>query len=246
MKINFPSLASVIKGMGLSRAVVTQSTQVYSGMVAGYPASVALTVTDNLAYGTLVYTRSGIPIRVVGTLNGSQLTMHEFDNKGHVMGIYVGNRSAETYAGTWRSPSTSHKVMPFSFSALTMATKQAPVQLTDLTGTYRYKLGVNEASATLLVQQVDPNKVVVSMQGVSSESAQNQCVVSRKTVDIAANQALVHTTEFGDCTLKLTFFNGGACVDYVDTKWHSRVGKVAAVTGNYMRTDSRTPIFPAA
>lgn len=117
MKINLLSFTALAKLMGMHRSAPVATTQTYTGSVAGYPVSLTLTIFDNLAHGTLVYIRSGIPIRVEGTFDGTSLTIHEFDKKGRVTGIYSGKHSQTAYAGTWCSPSVQLKEMPFSFNA---------------------------------------------------------------------------------------------------------------------------------
>jgi hypothetical protein len=245
MKLALTSLVSVARLLGFAQPAAVQTTQQWVGAVAKYPISLTLTTTDNLTYGTLVYTRSGIPIRVVGTLNGASLLMHEFDAKGNITGIYSGNRAEAGYAGTWFSPGASAKELPFAFQAEGVASAPAPVRLGSLTGTYSYYLGPKAGFATLYVHQLSADRLVVAMEGISGEPSRSQAIIGKTPLRlVGGNQAIYANSEFGKCSIKLTFFNGGACVDYVGDGFDCGFGHNASVAGNYVRTDSKMPVFP--
>jgi hypothetical protein len=245
MKLALTSLLSVARLIGLAQPPSVQTTQQWVGMVAKYPVTLTLTTTDNLAYGTLVYTRSGIPIRVVGTLTGTSLLMHEFDAKGNVTGIYNGNCDGKGYSGTWFSPGASAKELLFAFQAAGPAAAPQAVKLPNLSGTYTYYFGPKAGFATLYVQQTETDRIVVVMEGISGEPSRSQARLGRKPLKlVGGNQAIYTSTEYGQCAIKLTFFNGGACVAYVGDAYDCGFGHNATVAGNYVRTDSRTPVFP--
>ena len=62
-------------------------------------------------------------------------------------------------------------------------------------------------------------------------------------VKLVGNQATYSSYELGDRTIRLTFFNGGACVDYAGG-FEPYEANQATVTGNYIRTDTKAPAFP--
>lgn len=243
MKNTLTSLWSVAKLVGLAESVPLQTTRVYEGHVGNYPVSLTLTTADNLAYGTLVYTRSGIPIQVVGTLYGSSLLMHEFDKKGNVMGVYNGKRTSKGFLGLWSSPSAAGPEMPFDLTGGITNKPEKPLKLTDLTGTYEYNFGPKASSATLYVQQLDARKIWMAMQGVSGEPARHLAIIDRTMLRLSGNQAIYTSAEKGKCAIKLTFFNNGACVDFLNDSANCGFGDAATVRGNYVRTNSQTPLF---
>jgi hypothetical protein len=245
MKLALTSLLSMARLIGLAQPSSVQTTQQWVGVVAKYPVSLTLTTTDHLTYGTLIYTRSGIPIRVVGTLEGTSLLMHEFDSKGNITGVYNGNRDNRGYSGTWFSPGASAKELPFSFQASAPASPPIPVKLPNLTGTYSYQFGPKASFATLYVQQTEANRVVVAMEGISGEPSRSQARIGKKPLSLlGGNQAIYTNNEYGKCAIKLTFFNGGAAVAYVGDGYDCGFGHNATVVGNYVRVDSKTPVFP--
>lgn len=243
MNTALTSFLSVARLIGLATPTATQTTQVYAGNVAKYPVSLTLTVSGNLAHGTLIYTRSGIPIRVVGTLNGTSLLLHEFDTKGTITGLYSGVQTALGYAGTWYSPSIPNKEMPFTLLTDAPGSAPKPVRLGNLTGTYAYSFGRKAGYATLFVQQTEPGKLIVAMQAAASESARTMLVVDRAVLRLTGNQATYSGFEINNRTIRLTFFDGGACVHYVGGPEAADVGQ-ATVSGNFIRTDTKPPLFP--
>lgn len=243
MNTALTSFLSVARLIGLASPTATQTTQVYAGSVAKYPVSLTLTISGNLAHGTLLYTRSGIPIRVVGTLNGTSLLMHEFDTKGTITGLYSGVQTPLGYAGTWYSPSMPNKEMPFTLLTDAPVAAARPVRLGNLTGTYAYSFGRKAGYAKLFVQQTEPDRIIVAMQAAASESARTMIVVDRAVLKLTGNQATYSSYEINNRTIRLTFFDGGACVHYVGGSEPSEAGQVT-VTGNFIRTDTKPPLFP--
>lgn len=243
MKNTLTSLWSVAKLVGLAASAPVQTTRLYEGHVASYPVSLTLTIADNLAYGTLLYTRSGIAIQVVGTLHGSTLLMHEFDKKGNVMGIYSGKQTSQAFLGMWNSPLATGREMPFALtSGAATKTQQLP-KLADLTGTYEFNFGPKASSATLSVQQLDDHNIWVAMQGGTGEPARRLTIIDRTTLRLSGNQAIYTSAGKDQCAIKLTFFNQGVCIDFLNGSPTPGLGDTATLTGNYVRTNSQTPLF---
>lgn len=243
MKIALPSLLSVAKLVGLAQSAPLLTTQVFEGHVAASPVSLELSTSDNLAYGTLVYTRSKIAIQVVGTLSGSSLLMHEFDKRGTIVGIYSGKRTGKGFIGMWYSPSSIGKEMPFELRAGRVANALVPMEPTDLTGTYEYNFGPKARAATLLVQQADARHIWVALQGVTGEPIHHAATIDRTLLRLTGNQAVYSSVDKGKCAIKLTFFDGGACVDFLNESPTYGFDDAATLTGNYLRTDADLPLF---
>ena len=122
-------------------AQTPRTIRTYAGLVNDkYPVSLTLTTDDNLAYGTLIYKRTGEPIRVVGTLDKGKLLLHEFYGKSTVTGIFNGQASAKGYLGSWFSPKPNAKELTFSLTETSEKTASA-VSTLNPTGTYAYSFG---------------------------------------------------------------------------------------------------------
>jgi hypothetical protein len=222
----------------------TRTTRTFDGSVNDkYPVSLTLTTDDNLAYGTLVYKRSGIPIRVVGSLQGGNLTLHEFDKGSGVTGVFSGQASARGYLGQWFAPKINAKEMPFS---LTQTSQQpAPSRTVGvLTGTYAFNFGKESAAGELLVHQIGTDRVTIAFDANRGAPSFNLATIDKTTLKLRGNQAVYSTKEFGRCTIRLTFFEGGVSVVYVGEDYDCGFGNGASVSGNYVKTSSKVPVFP--
>jgi|GEM_PF-1024740 len=227
-----------------AQTTATRLIRTYEGVVNDkYPISLTLTTHDNLAYGTLIYKRSGVPIRVVGTLESGSLLLHEFDTKSGITGIFNGQASAKGYLGSWFSPKTNAKELTFSLTQLSRAPAPALPSFNP-TGTYSYSFGKDAGAGQLYVQQKPDGQVMVAMEGNRGAPSYNMATVAKTTLRLRGNQAVYSSKEYGKCTLKLTFFEEGTSVVYVGNDYDCGFGNAATVTGNYIKTSSKTPIFP--
>ncbi len=216
----------------------------YTGMVNDkYPVSLTLTTNANLAYGTLIYKRSGAPIRVVGTVEKGKLLLHEFYGKSTVTGIFNGQASAKGYLGSWISPKANAKELTF---ALTETSRNpAPAATTvDPTGTYAYTFEKEGGSGQIYVKQLTGNQMAVVMDANRGAPSYNIARVDKTTLKLRGNQAVYSSRNYGKCTIKLHFFEGGVSVVYVGSDYECGFGNAATVTGNYVKTSSKTPVFP--
>jgi hypothetical protein len=224
----------------------TRTLRTYDGTVNDkYPVSLTLTTYDNLAYGTLAYKRTGLPIRVVGSLEGENLLLHEFDSKATISGIFNGKASAKGYLGTWFPAKAKAKELTFSLTQTSKQPAPAPPAF-NLTGTYGYNFGKEEEAPAgqLLVQQIGADKIVIAMDANRGAPSYNMATIEKTTLKLRGNQAIYSNKEYGKCTIKLTFFEGGASIVYVGEDYNCGFGNAATVTGNYLKTSSKTPTFP--
>lgn len=221
-----------------------RTIRTYNGLVNDkYPVSLTLTTDDNLAYGTLIYKRTGAPIRVVGTVEKGALLLHEFYGKSTVTGIFNGQASAKGYLGSWISPKANAKELTF---ALTETSRNPTPAATPFnpTGTYAYTFEKEGGSGQLYVQQLSGNQIAVAMDANRGAPSYNMATVARTTLKLRGNKAIYSTKEFGKCTIKLHFFEGGVSVAYVGNDYECGFGNTATVTGNYVKTSSQAPTFP--
>lgn len=221
-----------------------RSIRTYEGAVNDkYPVSLTLTTHDNLVYGTLIYKRSGVPIRVVGTLENGSMLLHEFDTRSGITGIFNGQASAKGYLGSWFSPKTNAKELTFSLTQISRSPAPALPSF-DPTGTYAYSFGKEAGAGTIYVQQTTNNQILVMMEANRGAPSYNMAIVEKTTLRLKGNQAVYRSKEYGKCTIKLTFFEGGASVMYVGDDYECGFGNAATVTGNYVKTNSKAPTFP--
>ena len=221
-----------------------QTIRTYDGAVNDkYPVSLTLTTDDNLAYGTLIYKRSGVPIRVVGTVEKGKLLLNEFYGKSTVTGIFNGQASAKGYLGSWFSPKPNAKELTFALTET--SEKPGPNSPTvNPTGTYAYSFEKEGGSGQVHVKQLANNQITVAMEANRGAPSFNMATVEKTTLKLRGNKAIYSSKEYGKCTLKLHFFEGGVSVGYVGDDHDCGFGNAATVTGNYVKTSSQVPTFP--
>lgn len=69
----------------------------------------------------------------------------------------------------------------------------------------------------------------------------NLATVEKTTLKIKNNQAIYKSSEYGKCTIKLHFFEGGVSVAYAGTDSECGFGNAATVTGNYVKISTKKP-----
>ena len=210
------------------------------------PVTLTLATSGTLAHGTLLYRRSGISIPVVGTLNGDELLLHEFDKKGNVTGIHLGEWSKAGYTGTWSSPSLPSRSLAFSLTTVSQQEGSRP-KLADLTGLYQYSYSAKNRFSQLHVQQMGEKILAIAMFAATDEPVQHQVTVPRTTVKLAGSEAVFSNTSIATSSMKLAFFNGGAtiCLSGTTPKpiVHDVTRAVDMLVGNYIRTSTQLPQF---
>jgi len=222
----------------------TRTIRTYNGLVNDkYPVSLTLTTDDNLAHGTLIYKRTGEPIRVVGTVEKGKLLLHEFYEKSTVTGIFNGQASAKGYLGSWFSPKANAKELTFALTEISEKPAAASTAFNP-TGTYAYSFEKEGGSGQIYVQQLSGNQIAVAMDANRGAPSYNMATVAKTTLKLRGNKAIYSSKEFGKCTIKLHFFEGGVSIVYVGENYECGFGNAATVTGNYVKVSSKIPPFP--
>lgn len=228
----------LVEGFSFAQTKLTKQT--YEGLVNKFPISLSLTFDANLVYGTLTYKRVGQPIKVIGSLEGDEFSLHEFGEKTEITGLYYGTKKGDEISGTWSSP--NGKEMKFSIKKTASSEIEKP-ELKSATGSYAYSFGKDGGTGNMYVQQVAKDKIILEIQAVKGPPSYNQAIIEKTSLKLVRNEAIYENTEFGKCLLKITFFEGGANIIYLNEAYDCGFGNAASVVGNYFKFDSKAPKF---
>lgn len=219
----------------------TKLTQItYDGFISKIPINLVLTFDANLVYGTLSYKRVGQPIKVVGSLEKENFTLHEFGDKAEITGMYFGTKKGDDISGRWSNP--AGKEMSFSMKKNNIISIDKP-EIKSVTGSYAYNFGKDGGSGNMYVQQVGKDKIILEIQAVRGAPSYNQAIIEKTSLKLFKNEAIYENKEYGKCLLKISFFDGGASIIYLDEAYECGFGNAATVAGNYAKFDSRAPKF---
>ncbi len=237
--LTFMLFLSGLGGYASAQNKVLQQT--YDGFINKKIAiNMSLTFDGNLVYGTLTYKKVGQAIKVIGRLENQTFLLHEFATKAEITGIYYGEKKEDEISGSWSSP--SGKEMLFSIKK-TATTPIEKLEIKSVTGTYAYSFGKDAATGSLYVQQVDKDKIIVEMQAVKGPPSYNQAIIEKTTLKLIKNEAIYENNEFGKCQLKISFFEGGANIIYLNEAYNCGFGNAASVIGNYIKFNAKAPKF---
>ena len=225
---------------GFSFAQKKLSQQTYEGLINKFPISLSLTFDANLIYGTLVYKRVGQPIKVIGSLEGDEFSLHEFGEKTEITGLYYGIKKGDEINGTWSSP--NGKEMKFSVKK-TASIEIEKLELKSVSGSYAYSFGKDGGTGNMYVQQLSKDKIVLEIQAVKGPPSFNQAIIEKKSLKLVRNEAIYENSKFGKCLIKLSFFEGGANIIYLNEAYDCGFGNAASVVGKYFKFDSKAPKF---
>jgi hypothetical protein len=226
---------------GLVFAQNKVSQQTFDGFINNkIPINLSLTFDANLVYGILTYKKVGQPIKVIGTIENENFLLHEFATKAEITGIYYGIKKGDDISGTWSSP--NGKEMSFSIKKLAAIVIEKPINK-SATGSYAYSFGKDGGTGNLYVQQVGKDKIIVEMQAVKGPPSYNQAIIEKTSLKLIENEAIYENKEFGKCKLKISFFEGGANIIYLNDAYDCGFGNGASVVGNYLKFDNKAPKF---
>jgi hypothetical protein len=232
-------LLVLLSNLCFAQSKLSQYT--YDGLINNRIAiNLALTFDGNLVYGTLIYKKVGQPIKVIGTIEQESFLLHEFGEKAEITGLFYGTKKGDDVSGSWSSP--SGKEMKFSIKKTTTGQIDKP-ELKTVTGSYAYSFGKDGNTGSLYVQQVNKEKIIVEMQSIKGPPSYNQAAIEKTSLKLVNNEAIYETKEFGNCKLKISFFEGGANIIYLDNAYDCGFGNGASVVGNYLKYENKAPKF---
>lgn len=232
-KIAF-ALITLFSGIQVTAQELTE--RVFEGTINGkIPVKLTLVSDGEVAYGSVVYTKKGVPISVVGTLENGNFFLNELLPNGQVSGVYSGTTKADSMVGMWSAPKIDAKELPLDLRLLQQKSVKRPA-LKNVAGTYAYAFGKDGSVGNMRVAQPKPGQISVSFDNVTGAPARNQATISKTTLKLVNNQAVYSSSEFGKCKFTITFLENGARVSYTDEAYQCGFGNAATVTGNYIRT----------
>lgn len=216
------------------------SQKTYEGLINKFPISLSLTFDANLVYGTLIYKRVGQPIKVIGSLESDKFSLYEFGEKTEITGFYFGTKKGDEISGTWSSP--NGKEMKFSVIKTASIEIEKP-ELKSVTGSYAYSFGKDGETGNMYVQQVEKDKIILEIQAVKGPPSYSQAIIEKTSLKLVRNEAIYENNEFGKCLLKLSFFEGGANIIYLNDAYDCGFGNAVSVVGKYFKFDIKAPKF---
>jgi hypothetical protein len=204
------------------------------------PINLSLTFNGNLVYGTLTYKKVGQPIKVIGSIENNDVLIYEFEEKANITGIYYGTKKGDEISGSWSNP--NGKEMSFSIKK-TATTQIDKPENNAVTGSYAYSFGKDGGTGNLYVQQVGKDKIIFEVQAVKGPPSYNQAAIEKMSLKLFKNEAIYENNEFGKCKFKISFFDGGANIVYLNEAYDCGFGNGASVIGNYFKFDNKAPKF---
>jgi hypothetical protein len=225
-----------IEGFSFAQTKLFQNT--YEGFINKFPISLTLTFDANLVYGTLLYKRVGQPIKVIGSLEGDEFSLHEFGEKTEITGLYSGTKKGDEISGIWSSP--KGKEMKFNVTKTATNEIEKP-ELKSANGSYAYSFGKDGGTGNMYVQQIAKDKIILEIQAVKGTPSYSQAIIEKKSIKLVRNEAIYENNEFGKCLLKISFFEGGATIIYQNKAHDCGFGNTASVVGKYFKFDSKAP-----
>lgn len=205
------------------------------------PIKFNLSFDGNLIEGTLIYTKVGQPIKIVGTLEGDNLLLHEFYSKENVSGGFNATRTKEGFSGIWFS--SKPNVNEMNFTVKKTGSREVEKKKPDATGTYSYSFGKNQGVGDIFIQQ-GSNSLVLSALAVKGAPSYNQAILDKVSFKLNGNTGVYETTEFGKCKLKATFSENSLSIVHLEDAFDCGFGHGISVAGNYIKTSSKPPKFP--
>jgi hypothetical protein len=218
------------------------SQQVFVGKINDkFAITHTLTTNGNLIYGQVVYKKE--PIKIVGTIEQNQITLHELDAKGYVLGTYSGEKKGDKIEGIWYAP--KHDAPEWKFTLTKSSETQVPKPaIKNVTGTYRFSFGKEDGAVGQVdIHQTTKDKISIAIDANRGGPNYNMAIIDKTTLKLTGNQAVYSNTEFGKCKLKITFFEGGLNIIYLDEAYDCGFGNGASVVGDYLKIDSKIPKF---
>lgn len=236
-----PLLCLLLLSVSLSAQSLIQRT--YEGTLnAKIPIILTITQEGEALFGTVVYKKKGVPIKVVGSLTEGNVFLHELLRDGTVTGIYSLEPKGSGWTGIWRAPKRDAKELVVSLKE-TVKASIISKPLPTLTGTYAYSFGEEAGSGELKVVQGSPTKIMISVDAVTGAPAYNMATIEKTTLTLKGNKAVYKNDEFGTCKLLFTFGENAVRVDYVDGAYECGFGHNASASGSYVRTNAGKPTF---
>jgi hypothetical protein len=224
-------------------AAQTLTKRTYEGTVSTtIPITLTLTQDGQSVFGTVIYKKKGTPISVVGKVEEGNMFLHELLKDGTVTGIYSLDLRGTGWTGIWNAPSPNGREREVSLRETSRATIPVP-KIPDVTGTYAYSFGKEDASGEMLVAQVGPGKIMIAVSAVTGGPSYNIATIEKTTIPLRGNRAIYENREFGTCKIQFTFGAGVVQADYLDGSYGCGFGYNASAIGNYIRTKVGKPVF---
>jgi hypothetical protein len=238
--IKFTAILLIISTLAYSQNL---SQKTFEGAIYGkIQIILTLNFDGNTIFGNVVYKKKGLPISVIGSVNGATYFLNELMPDGSVTGVYSATAKGDNLSGTWFPAKANGKELPLEMKK-TEERSIPKKSIFDVTGTYSYQFGKEDANGELKVQQIGKDKIAISFLCITSPPAYNQAILNKTILKLVENKAIYSSTEYGKCKFAITFLENGAEVNYIEDSYDCGFGHNASTAGNYFKTNSSLPKF---
>lgn len=194
-------------------------------------------IHDDIISGYLFYTDNKIKdsIRIIGTAGDSMARLLEMFHDGNITGIWDLEIHSSAAEGTWFSPKTRKQLGASLMHIDTAVTIHRIDSVIDISGEYSFGYS-EEGSQGFMTIKRNKETVTVEFQNVTDAPARNMALLGPFNATVTDNEIIYRSTEYGDCAVRIRFFNGFAVVNYVDEQADCGFGNRATVAGIYIKT----------
>lgn len=201
-----------------------------------YPVLIWYKEHGDVLTGSLFYTenKNADPIHLTGTIENGHYRILEIWPDGDISGIWEFRPDEHGAEGSWTAP-TGDERYNTSLMRTDTAVSIPPIEVkSDISGRYVYSYGRTGAQGNMTVKE-KPGSVVVAFDNVSAAPARNLAMLDTTELLLTGNEAIYQSNKFGQCAIRIRFYNGFAIVNYVDEKMDCGFGNSAYLSGIYIR-----------
>lgn len=212
--------------------------QAWQGNVNGkYPVLMWYRPIGDVLVGSLFYTaKSTTPLQIIGTMTEGRHEFAEYDKDGAIVGKWYLEPTRNSIEGVWRSPTGDRQYATSLIYTDTAVTIKGELEKkANVSGTYVYKQGAKDGAVGWLNVKQDNTQVVVSFDNHTGAPAYNMAKLTDITLALENNTAAYRSTEYGDCSFVISFYDGFVKVDYIDEQYDCGFGHNADVAGVYIK-----------
>lgn len=201
-----------------------------------YPVLMWYKEQGDILTGSLFYTENkhAKPIQLIGTIQDGLYRILEIWPDGDISGIWELQPDEHGAEGSWTAPTGDEHYNTSLMRTDTAVSIPSTDIKGDISGEYVYSYGRTGAQGNMTVIK-KMSSVVVTFDNVSAAPARNLALLDATELPLTGNEAVYQSNDFGQCAIRIRFYNGFAVVNYMDKKMDCGLGNGAHVNGIYIR-----------